>query len=103
MPHLLDHTTVFELAVGEHRGAREALIANLSGLGRDVVADPIPERMIEKVHHLCELAVMDTEARAAHDRRAVEEADRRVELHRHQRAVMAPAHRAGDVMADAEG
>src|SRR6267154_4310824 len=68
LAHFFDNTAVFEFGVGQHRGTGEALVANLGGLLRDVVTDPIPEWMIERIDGFGELAVVDAEGGGADDR-----------------------------------
>src|SRR5882762_3119714 len=99
----VDDAAVLELLVPHHGRAEEALLADLDRLAGGDVAHPVPEGVVERVRRLGEPAVLHRERDARHDRRAVEEGDRRVHLHRHQRPVVAAAAEARHVVGDPEG
>src|SRR5689334_17124559 len=66
---LLDDAGVLQLRHRKHSCAEESLPPHFDRLAPRIVASRIPERMLEIVHSLGELAFLDAEARAAHDRR----------------------------------
>jgi hypothetical protein len=63
---------VRSLSPARRHVAGNGLPAQIGGLAGDLIADPVPVRMIEDVGRFGQLAVMDAEGLTGNRRRAVE-------------------------------